>query len=142
MNAMDDLWELPRFYYNRLHDVESFWWLCIWCVTYFRKNGARPTKEHYRVLTEQLFPPLYPSRPIVRKDILQNFFRIADLPESQALKILDQWRGVLWSLYRLAETGPTVNEDITKNTVSSIRHYVDNLYGTIGDVPVEMIVSL
>ena len=39
----------------------------------------------------------------------------------------------------MAEAGSSVNEDITKNAVPFMRRYVDELYGMIDDVPVEMI---
>ena len=77
---------------------------------------------------------------MVRIRTLEHFFRHANLPESEALKTLGLWRKHLWSFYCQAEAGPTVKADIIKYAVPLMRHFVDYLYETIGDVPVEMIV--
>jgi hypothetical protein len=37
-------------------DIESFWWFCIWCITYFCEKGKSPTKQQLREVTASLFP--------------------------------------------------------------------------------------
>jgi len=141
-NARDILhWQLPPFYYNRLHDIESFWWLCMWCVTYFCVNEDRPTETNLRILTQWLFA--VPHNFHARHIVLQQFIDIVGLPETQALMVLNDWRKVLWQLYQQVEgMRTTVNDDMTKDVVKVIHPYVDELYRSIGDVQVQMVPSL
>jgi hypothetical protein len=105
--VLDANWKSPPFYYNRLHgllfifvhcplmrfhqiaiaDIESFWWLCIWCVTYFCGKDERPTDQQLQVITRTLFP--IPHNFGVRFLALQGFiYNIESLPEPQALAAL------------------------------------------------------
>ncbi|KAF8305449.1 hypothetical protein DL93DRAFT_2233066 [Clavulina sp. PMI_390] len=45
-----------RFHYNPLHDVESMWWLCVWCVTAFDERPKEVTNAHRGQLARKLFP--------------------------------------------------------------------------------------
>jgi len=126
---------------NVIADIESFWWLCIWCVTYFCVNVDRPTETHLRILAEWLFA--VPHNFHARHTVLQQFIDIVGLPERQALMVLNEWRKVLWDLYQQAEgTRTMVNDDMTKDAVKVIRSFVDDLYGSIGDVQVQTVPSL
>ena len=156
------LWTPPPFYYNRLHglpfifipiltnrysrtanvDIESFWWLCIWCVTYFCEKGKFPTEQQLHEVTTTLFPmrgDAYSTRHMVLQDFIYD---LHGLPEPGALGILYNWRGVLHDLYQRAEGADgKINEHATKNAVKEIRHFVHDLYWQVNDVPVEMIPS-
>jgi hypothetical protein len=130
------------FLLSAIADIESFWWLCVWCVMYFcvDDNHHCPTENHLRILT-QLFP--VPLNHYARKDILERFIGVADVPELKALTVLNEWRKVLWHLYQQAEgTRTTVNDDVTKDVVKHISSFVADLYWNSNDVPVEIVPSL
>jgi hypothetical protein len=123
-------------------DIESFWWLCIWCVTYFCEEGKFPTEQQLHEVTATLFP-MHGDAYGIRYMVLQHFiYDLRGLPEPEALGILDNWRDVLHGLYRRTEgTDGKINEDITKNAAKEIRRFVHDLYQQVDDVPVEMITS-
>ena len=126
---------------SAIADVESFWWLCVWCVLYFCVNDNRhPTETQLHILT-RLFPVPHHNR----HHILERFINVVGLPELelQALSVLNEWRKVLRRLYQQPEgTRDTVDDDVTKGVVKDIRSFVDELYQSISDAPVEIVPSL
>lgn len=77
---------------------------------------------------------------MVRCRTLEHFFRYANLPECEALEILGLWQQDLWRFHQRVEAWRTVEADTTKDAVPLMCHFVDDLYETISDVSVEMMV--
>ena len=128
------------FLLSAIADVESLWWLCVWCVTYFCTSGRNPTPEHLTALTSSLFPIPYTwrSRAYTFSAVFVPETRC--LPEAPALDILNRWRLDILKFYRQVEdTTTTIKDDLTEDVVKSIRPFVDELYAAVDRTPVNMI---
>ena len=103
-------------------DVESLWWLCVWCVTYFCTSGRSPTPAHLGTLTSSLFPIPYSWYP--RHSTFSTLFvsETLGLPEARALDILNRWRlTILRSYYLVEDTKTTIKDNLTEDVAKSIR---------------------
>ena len=119
-------------------DIESLWWLCLWCITYVCANDFNPTTACTAVLAESLFPVRnHYARLFVLRDGIPGKVHFT---EKQALQVLDEWGLFLWALYEQVETNDgMVNDDVTKNV--HVLQFVNRLYDLVSDAPVVLITS-
>ncbi|KAF8306909.1 hypothetical protein DL93DRAFT_2143537 [Clavulina sp. PMI_390] len=115
------------FQYNPLHDLESMWWLCLWCVTAFDKNPKNVVDEHKELVANTLFPGTKQGF-VLRTAVLSTNQLKSDAPVfplKHAVRVLSRWGvAIVDAYYDVMKTPHSIDRAMLK--VVSRNHYSEN----------------
>lgn len=123
-DTLEDPNSLIPFRFNFLHDVESTWWIAVWCLFHtVPLDVTEPTSGQYQMALK-LFPDT--GDTIFR----QNAFSIAGIFRNMIKDLPDQFRSIAMQMERMrsilvgkyadAEAHPNVNVDHSTNIHSQV----------------------
>jgi hypothetical protein len=106
----------PRFKFNRIHDLESIWWIAVWILFYHVpqiERGDLDAQDAQASQASELFPVgssihrysfLCQSRNIVKR------FKVLPPAFQLCLNAILDARDIITNAYKIAEQGNVINE--------------------------------
>ncbi|KAF8316910.1 hypothetical protein DL93DRAFT_724380 [Clavulina sp. PMI_390] len=124
-----------NFQYNALHDVESMWWLCVWCITAFHLVDSNVSQSHKDFIADRLFP-IGKGSFDARASVLMTgeLGRAKYLPLQDAVGALSQWGKKIYKAYQKAMEFGIINKPFLEQVSTDHLNHFEHDIVTLTDI--------